>query len=355
MRQHRARFGGVRRRRHDLVVPQVHVAQLEQAGRVVQVVHVLAHGGEQPRQQRRAHHRLLDAHGVAQLDRGQTHVAPRQAEGCDGVGRDEGVGDDLVQAAAGQGAPHGAPHLLRLRKPAGRGVPRQRLGSLLVAGDAADLLDEVDLALEVGTEAGGRDRPLPARRCRGGGLAVVHLALEAAEDAGLLGPRYGVPEQAVARGRPVSQAMRRRQLLHDVDRARRDRAVAQLREEPRGEGQAAGHQVRVQSLLEAVARLAADARVHLRAQDARAAEGGGLQHQVRGVLVHLGVDAAEHAGDDEGRSTSAMTSISPSSVRSTPSRVTIFSPSAARRAMSLSPRIFAASKACSGSPQPSIT
>ncbi len=42
-----------------------------------------------------------------------------------------------------------------------------------------------------------------------------------------------------------------------------------------------------------------------------------------------------------GRSTSAMTSISPSSVRSTPSRVTIFSPSAARRTISLSPRILA--------------
>ena len=55
------------------------------------------------------------------------------------------------------------------------------------------------------------------------------------------------------------------------------------------------------------------------------------------------------------RSTSAMTSIWSSSVRSTPSSVTIFSPAAARRAISLPPRILPASNACSGWPQPSIT
>ena len=44
----------------------------------------------------------------------EAHVALGQAERSQGVGRDERVGDGLVEAAAGQGAPHGAPHLLRL-------------------------------------------------------------------------------------------------------------------------------------------------------------------------------------------------------------------------------------------------
>ena len=55
------------------------------------------------------------------------------------------------------------------------------------------------------------------------------------------------------------------------------------------------------------------------------------------------------------RSTSAITSIWSSSVRSTPSSVTIFSPALARRAMSLLPRILPASNACSGWPQASMT
>ncbi len=56
-----------------------------------------------------------------------------------------------------------------------------------------------------------------------------------------------------------------------------------------------------------------------------------------------------------GFSTSAITSIWPSSVRSTSSSVTILSPLFARRAMSVPPQILPASKACRGCPQPSIT
>ena len=51
-----------------------------------------------------------------------------------------------------------------------------------------------------------------------------------------------------------------------------------------------------------------------------------------------------------GRSVSAMTSIWSSSVRCTPSSVTICSPAVARRAMSVPPRILPASNACSGCP-----
>src|SRR5674536_22903 len=76
------------------------------------------------------------------------------------VRRHEGVGDGLIETAAGQSAPDGAPHLLRLGQAAGRAMPRERLRRQMVADDTPDLLDEVDLAHKVGAERRGRDRPL---------------------------------------------------------------------------------------------------------------------------------------------------------------------------------------------------
>ena len=96
-----------------LVVPQVHDADLEEVRRVVEPVDVGAHRRDESRQQHRAHHRLLDAHGADDHDGGEAHVALGQTERVEGVGRHERVGDGLVEGAAGQGAPHGAPHLLR--------------------------------------------------------------------------------------------------------------------------------------------------------------------------------------------------------------------------------------------------
>ena len=160
MRQEGAGLGGMRRRRARLVVPQVHVADLEQVRWVVQPVDVGAHRLDKARQQHGAHHRLCDAHRVAELDGSETYVALGQSERIEGVRRHERVGDGLVEAAAGQGALHSAPHLLRLGQTAGRAMPRERLGRQIVAGDAPDLLDEVDLADKVGAERRGRDRPL---------------------------------------------------------------------------------------------------------------------------------------------------------------------------------------------------
>ena len=54
------------------------------------------------------------------------------------------------------------------------------------------------------------------------------------------------------------------------------------------------------------------------------------------------------------RSASAMTRLSGCKGRSTPSRVTMCSPGWARRAISLAPRILAASKPCNGSPTASM-
>ena len=152
VRQHDARLGRMRGRRADLVVPEVHSPEFEEVGRVVEPRDVVAQRADEPGEQRGAHHRLLDAHRVAQPHGPQADVAVGEAERRGGVRRHEGVGDDLVEAAGRQGAPHGAPHLLRRGQAARRGVARQRLGRPPVAGDASDLLDEVDLALEVGTE-----------------------------------------------------------------------------------------------------------------------------------------------------------------------------------------------------------
>ena len=112
VREHRAGLGRVRRRGHRLV-PQVDLADLEEVRRVVEPVHVVAHGCEESGQQHGAHHRLLDAHRVRQPDGLETDVAVGQPERSEGVRRDERVGDHLVEAAAGQGAPDGTPHLLR--------------------------------------------------------------------------------------------------------------------------------------------------------------------------------------------------------------------------------------------------
>ena len=62
---------------------------------------------------------------------------------------------------------------------------------------------------------------------------------------------------------------------------------------------AAGHEIGVDALLEAVAGLAANARVQLGAENARAGEVGGFEHDAGGLVVHLGVDAAEDTGDDQ--------------------------------------------------------
>jgi len=166
------------------------------------------------------------------------------------------------------------------------------LGRALVARQPTDLLDQVDLALEVGTERRDTDRPDAA--------GLVDLALEPAQEGRLLVGRYRVAQQRVGPGRPVAQpATLGRPGAPDVDHARSHGASAQLGEQPAGEVEASRHEVRVESLLEPVARLAADAGVHLGTQDAGAAEVGRLEDDVGRMLVHLGVDGAEHTGDDE--------------------------------------------------------
>ena len=300
-RQHGARLRRVLGRR-DRLVPQVDLADLEQAGRVVEPVDVVLDRLEQPGKQHGAHHGLVDAHGVGEPDRVEPHVALRKAERIQRFRGDEGVGEDLVQAAAGQGAAHGAPHALLLGEGAGRGVSRQRLRRRAVPGDAPDLLDEVDLSDEVGAERGRRDGPyVGGVRVAGrhGGAVLLHAALEPAQDAGLLGGGDLVAEQGVRLAGPEAQRRRRRGNAAGVDHARRDGAAAQLGEHPAGEVEGARHEVRVDALLEPVAGLAADAGVQLGAQDARAGEVGRLEHEVGGALVDLGVLAAEHAGDDE--------------------------------------------------------
>ena len=56
VREDGAGLGRVCRRRDDLVVPQVDLAELEDAGRVVETRQVVAHRAQEARQQHRAHH-----------------------------------------------------------------------------------------------------------------------------------------------------------------------------------------------------------------------------------------------------------------------------------------------------------
>ena len=173
--------------------------------------------------------------------------------------------------------------------------------------------------------------------------------------AGLLAGRDRVSEQSVALLRPIRQGPRPRLLDAHVDDAGSDLPAAELREEPRREVEPSGHHVRVQPLLEAVARLTADAGVQLGAQDARAAEVGRLEHDVARVLVDLGVDGAEDTGDDERlRDVGDDQHLAVEKALDAVQRDDLLAV-LARRAISLSPPILAASKACSGWPHPSMT
>ena len=147
-----------------LAAAQEHAADLEQRDVGAAEALVARDRGDQVRQQRRPHHRLIDAHRVAQRDRLRAAIASpaRPARRC---ARRTGTPKVIASArpAAASAARARSARSLGRRAGAARSAGSVD-GTLLVADDAQDLLDEVDLAREVGARRRRRhvERPSPS-------------------------------------------------------------------------------------------------------------------------------------------------------------------------------------------------
>ena len=203
----------------------------------------------------------------------------------------------------------------------------------VVAVDAADLLDQVDLAGDVVVAVDGHRRPPgPRRRARRRSRAARGSAAWSA---------CGSPCRAAAR--PARRAGRaawlRRDLGGDVDRPRDQLRAAELDHQPRGDPLAPACELGVELLLEAGGGLRAQAELARGAQDVDPVPGRDLEQDPGRLLGDLGDLAAHDPGDPRGPVRGRRRAPSRRRRRrSTPSSVVIFSPSLAVRIDQLAAR-----------------
>jgi diadenosine tetraphosphatase ApaH/serine/threonine PP2A family protein phosphatase len=150
------------------------VGQLEETDRLVSRVHVHPCRVDEPVQQRRPEHGLLDGHGVEKPDRVGVRVGRDEAPrvGLREAGADEDVLEQPAKALVGREVPcDRAPERERVRDP--------------IEHRSRDLFDQVDLAGHVARPE-GRDGHAPA---------VVELEPEPGEERALLFRRDVEPDQ----------------------------------------------------------------------------------------------------------------------------------------------------------------
>ena len=254
---------------------QVDACDLEEPDAGVAGVEVVPGGLDEAREQPRAEHRLL------------ARLRLRDAQGL----RVRILGDEarrvrLVEPGAEQHVLDDAAQSLLLREPAEHLAPGGQRVRDLVEPDAADLLDEVDLAGHVPRAPGGNghlrvaatSKPSRSRIacCSAGGVSR--------------------PSISSVRSRAQVRTGRRGQLAVDVRVARPARA-GQVDEEL---GRKLGRrlrEVRVDALLPATRRLGAQAQPLGGAKDPDRLEVGGLEQELARLLVDLALERAHDPGD----------------------------------------------------------
>ena len=248
--------------------------------------------GQHARPQRRAHARVLRTHRVEQ---GQGVVARGGIAGAgrDGVERGRaggGVGDDLAAAGGGQRVADRLAHPARaiearLRQDASEAPA----GQVVVAVDAADLLDDVVGQGDVGTP-GRRLHDVGAGRLPAGGQA------QAAEDRshGLGGHGHAGDAlqplrcQLHARRRPLGRVRVGDAVVGD--------AAPGIQQQPHRPRRGQRRQFRVEPLLETQRGLGALLQGRRRAARVVGREAGRLEQDAGRVRCDLRVGAAHHAG-----------------------------------------------------------
>ena len=258
-------------------VGKVHTRDLEEPDLLVPHVDVVARGGDEAVQERRAENRVLGGERVGEAQRLRVRIGRGQAERVRlrEARADEHVLGKAAQALIGsQLSEHGASH-------------RQRERDLLQAVDPRDLLDEVDLARDVARAPG-----------RHGHRPVGDVEAQALQRAALLVGRDLQPDHPVdAVGAERDDGRLGERALHvGVPRPLR---AGELDDELRRERGGLRRQVRVDAFLPAVRAFGAQS-VALRArEDADRLEVRGLEEDVRRPLAHLGLLAAHDPGEGD--------------------------------------------------------
>ena len=236
---------------------------------------VVARGVEQRAQERGAHHRVVLAHRVLEGHEAPARVVGRQAQPVGQPGVGEAPAHDLVQAAAdervdgaaAQALPDGQP-------PRAAAALGQRGRQLLEAVDARDLLDEVGLASDVVAPEGGHEHVEAARR-------LLDAEAQRAQDLGLARARDRAPEELLDAVLAQADDDAGRAVAADVDRAGHEPRAGQLEHQPRGDDLGLQRLLGRQALLEAPARLAAQAQDLRGAVDVGAVPVGALHQHAR--------------------------------------------------------------------------
>ncbi|MFN8036056.1 MAG: hypothetical protein U0V73_08985 [Acidimicrobiia bacterium] len=263
-----------------------HVTELEErdVGQAVRVV--VRDRPQQPGQDARPQDRLLRPERVRGLD----HVVSVDAERGEVGGRHQRQRERLRTAEAHQRVGHQPALPLthgQAHPPTGR--PGQRPRDLVVPDAPRDLLDEIDLAFEVGPE-GRHDRVEPA-------VPGVELDAERFERrAHRRIVEVGAEQRVDARGAHRDARPADRRGVH-VERALRRRRVRDLDEELHRAIGRRGHAVRVRPALEPGARLAAQAQAFRALRDPHGLEVRRLEQDLGGRVGDLRRAPPHDAGD----------------------------------------------------------
>ena len=241
---------------------------------------------EQPWEQRWSQDRLVGAQRVHRFD----ETVEREAELRQLRRRDQRDRDGLGAAEADEHVGDEPAVALARCEPSGlAGHVRQRLGDRRQADPPRDLLDEVDLAFEVG----------PPGRGHGREVGTVALDLDAERDQ-RVADRFRTEleaEQLVDAVGPDRDAARSNRIRVVVDRDGRDDTARDLGEKLAGALSRRRDAVGIDPPFEAVTRLRAQPRPLRRAGDAHGVEVRGLDEHRRGGVGHLGVTAAHDPGE----------------------------------------------------------
>ena len=253
------------------------------------VVEVVGDGAHEARKHGAAHLGLVGDERVDDLHRDTTALlGDTKAHEVVGVG--EAIGAGLGESTGAQGLANEANALLLHGQAAGV-VPcgGKRGLDVALAPQAADLLDEIDLAGEVGTVGGGGHREV-----------LVVNALDAAAQARKAGDHelvgdLGAAEHTGASGAEVDDGSGDDQRI-DVHDAGAHLGTAALLKEGGGDLGDVCAVGAIDLALVADGGLAHEVEVAARAGDVAGGERGALEKDVHGVLVDLGVHAAHDAG-----------------------------------------------------------
>ena len=260
---------------------QIDPGHLEQRDRVVPEIPVVAS---------RAHEALDEGGAQDGVVRGERHGESQRVRVR--VARDEAPRVGLGEAAARHDVLDEAAEPLILREAAEHLAPRGQRERDVVEPEACDLLHEVDLARDVAGPP-GRDGHSPLVAFTG------DLEAEPLENAALLAGVDLEPDDGIRAGGPKARHRPGRELGADV-RVTHPVCARRLDEQLGRENGGLPCDVRIDALLPAVRRLAAQAEPLGRAQDADRLEVRRLEQDVRRRLGDLGLEAAHDAGDGHG-------------------------------------------------------